>query len=71
MIPKYRTQFNAEFTAEKYQKILDDLKTKAGIHPLFRVSESPIFLPKDFKAKLDKNLLSGLIEFPLFQFKNN
>lgn len=53
MIPKYRTQFNAEFTAEKYQKILDDLKTKAGIHPLFRVSESPIFLPKDFKAKLE------------------
>ena len=53
MISKFREQFNSEFTQEKYQNILDSLKNKSGIYPQFRVSESPIFLPADFKAKLD------------------
>ena len=53
MIPKYRNQFNAEFTQEKYQNILDRLKEKGGIYPQFRVSESPIFLTADFESKLD------------------
>ena len=52
MIPKYRKQFNAEFTQEKYQSILDRLKEKSGIYPQFRVSESPIFLTNEFITKL-------------------
>ena len=44
MIPKYRKQFNAEFSPEKYQNILDHLQEEGGIYPQFRVSESPIFL---------------------------
>jgi len=52
MIPKYRTQFNAAFSDEKYQRVLDDLKEKGGVYPQFRVSESTIFLTADFKAKL-------------------
>ncbi|KIA90444.1 hypothetical protein [Kaistella jeonii] len=52
MIPKYRKQFNAEFTQEKYQNILDRLKEKSGIYPQFRVSESPIFLTNEFIDKL-------------------
>lgn len=54
MIPKYRKQFNAEFTPEKYQKTLEDLKAKGGIYPLFRVAESPIFLKADFREKLQE-----------------
>lgn len=53
MISKFREQFNSEFTQEKYQNTLESLKNKGGIYPQFRVSESPIFLPADFKAKLD------------------
>ena len=52
MIAKYREQFNQEFNQEKYQKVLDTLAEKGGIKPLFRVSESPIFLTQELKEKL-------------------
>ena len=52
MIPKYRKQFNEEFSAEKYQNILETFKEETGTAPLFRVSESPIFLTADFTDKL-------------------
>ncbi|MBW8362712.1 MAG: hypothetical protein K0M56_11070 [Kaistella sp.] len=52
MIPTYRDRFNSEFSTEKYREILDSLKQKGGTEPLFRVSESPVFLTKDFQAKL-------------------
>lgn len=53
MISKYRQQFNAEFSKEKYQLTQDKIKDVAGIEADFRLSESPIFLSKDFKNKLD------------------
>ncbi len=52
MIPKYRKQFNQEFSQEKYQQLKDILKQKGGIEPTFRVSESPLFLTKEFEDKL-------------------
>ncbi|AZA83904.1 hypothetical protein C1637_13260 [Chryseobacterium lactis] len=52
MIPKYRKQFNQEFSPEKYQQLKDILTQKGGIEPGFRISESPIFLTKDFENKL-------------------
>lgn len=52
MIPKYRKQFNQEFSDEKYKKLKEILKQKGGIEPGFRVSESPIFLTKEFEGKL-------------------
>lgn len=52
MIPKYRKQFNAEFSPKKYQNILDHLQEEGGIYPQFRVSESPIFLTTEFIDKL-------------------
>lgn len=53
MIPKYRDQFNQEYSPEKYQEVLEIIKEKGGVVPLFRVSESPIFLTQDFAEKLD------------------
>jgi len=53
MIPKYRDLFNSEFTPEKYKKVIKALEEKSGIEPLFRVSESPIFLTRDFQKKLN------------------
>jgi hypothetical protein len=53
MISKYRTQFNEEFSQEKYQKVNELIKEKCGHEAAFRLSESPIFLTKDFWQKLD------------------
>ncbi|ROH99953.1 ATP-grasp domain-containing protein [Chryseobacterium daecheongense] len=52
MIPKYREQFNQEFSQEKYQQFKEMLKQKSGIEPGFRISESPIFLTKEFEHQL-------------------
>lgn len=52
MIPKYREQFNQEFSQEKYQHFKEVLKQKSGLEPAFRISESPIFLTKEFEGKL-------------------
>ena len=52
MIKKYRDLFNDDFSFDKYKDVISDLKEKSGIEPQFRVSESPIFLTKDFKDKL-------------------
>ncbi|SHJ95993.1 hypothetical protein [Epilithonimonas mollis] len=53
MIPKYRTQFNTEFSQEKYQKTNEIIKQKCGHEAAFRLSESPIFLTQDFWQKLN------------------
>lgn len=52
MIPKYRQQFNQDFSQEKYSILNEYLKQKSGLEPGFRISESPIFLTKEFEAKL-------------------
>ncbi|WP_449387249.1 hypothetical protein [Chryseobacterium lineare] len=52
MIPKYRQQFNQNFSQEKYSLLKEYLKQKSGLEPGFRVSESPIFLAKEFESKL-------------------
>jgi len=52
MIPKYRKQFNEEFSQEKYDQLKDLLKQKSGLEPSFRISESPFFLTKEFESKL-------------------
>lgn len=49
MIPKYRKQFNEEFSSEKYDQLQSILKEKSGLLPTFRLSESPIFLTHQFK----------------------
>lgn len=52
MIPKYRKQYNHEFSDEKYNQLKNILAEKGGTAPGFRVSESPIFLTKEFESKL-------------------
>lgn len=72
MISKYRKQFNQEFSQEKYEKVKNLIKEKSGIEAGFRLSESPLFLTKEFEAKLldasesiidqIKNLPEGILE---------
>jgi hypothetical protein len=52
MIPALRKAYNAAFTPEKYQAFVADLHS---VHPgqlEFRVAETPIFVPKDFRDKI-------------------
>ncbi len=63
MIPKYRTQFNKEFSSENYKKIHKLIFEKCGQEAGFRISESQIFLTKEFWDKLDdasKSIISQI-----------
>ena len=46
MIPALRQQFNANFTPEKYQRLLKVMEERCGAPVKFRVCETPVFLPK-------------------------
>jgi len=52
MIPSLRNQYNKDFEPKKYQQLLNDLKVEIGHEVLFRVAETPVFVPKDFKKQL-------------------
>jgi hypothetical protein len=52
MVPELRSQFNANFTEEKYNQFLKDLNSKHPGNITFRVAETPVFIPKDFTQKM-------------------
>lgn len=52
MIQPLRQVYNAAFTAEKYQDFLNHLYGLYNHKPNFRISETPIFIPDDFRDKL-------------------
>ena len=52
MIFGLRDQFNQNFTQEKYINFLDDLNSKHPGDIVFRIAETPIFIPKDFTKKM-------------------
>jgi|SRR5450432_12182 len=52
MIPHLRKLFNESFSQEKYQTFLDDLNAKHPGAIEFRVAETPIFVPDDFREKM-------------------
>jgi hypothetical protein len=45
MIADLRQRFNATFAQEKYQKLLERMKTRCGAAVRFRISETPCFFP--------------------------
>jgi hypothetical protein len=46
MISSYRKQFNANFSPEKYHKLLRLMQERCGAPVEFRISETPCFFPK-------------------------
>ena len=52
MIPHLRNLFNDFFTEEKYQSFLADLNAKHPGTIEFRVAETPVFVPADFRDKM-------------------
>jgi hypothetical protein len=56
MHKELRQQYNAAFTQEKYEAFLNMVNTDFGEPCTFRMSETPIFIPKSLKNKLLKGV---------------
>lgn len=52
MIPEIREQFNRDFSEKIYQDFLEDLNSKHPGDIVFRVAETPIFIPAWFTKKM-------------------
>lgn len=52
MIPEIRKQYNATFSAEKYQSFLSACQDRFNKQIEFKVCETPLFIPADFAAKV-------------------
>ncbi len=74
MIPFLRKQFNAGFTAEKYQTFLRRIDDACGTHVQFRLSETPCFFPKSLLERMaedGKELIRQLVESPEYRARSN
>lgn len=52
MHKNYREQFNLTFTKKKYKQLHEVITELCGVHPAFRVAESPVFVPDDIWNKV-------------------
>ncbi|MCZ2101895.1 MAG: hypothetical protein LC107_10205 [Chitinophagales bacterium] len=52
MIQELRDDFNRRFSQEKYQQVLDTVEAAYHVKPIFRVAESPFFIPDILKERL-------------------
>ena len=52
MVPALRKSFNESFTRQRYLDLLADLDSRYPGTIEFRIAETPVFIPKDFAAKL-------------------
>lgn len=65
MIPHLRQQFNAQFTAQKYERFLALLEQRCGTPVPFRNCETPLFLPRDIfeqMAVAGRELVAQLLD---------
>jgi hypothetical protein len=54
MFSTYRKAFNAQFTEQKYNNMLQDIYSTVGYTVDFKICETPIFIPTYFKNHLVK-----------------
>ena len=69
MIPAQRIAFNKAFTEETYEEFLKDLDSRHPGDIVFRVAETPVFVPKEFTAKM-LDACESIVDFitsPKFQ----
>ena len=52
MINEIREQYNRDFSEIKYREFLDDLNRKHPGEIDFRIAETPVFIPKNFKREM-------------------
>jgi hypothetical protein len=74
MIPSFRKQFNARFSADKYQTFLQRMDDACGTHVQFRLSETPCFFPERLLRRMADNgkaLIRQLVESPEYLARSN
>jgi hypothetical protein len=54
MIPALRQQFNANFTPQKYQTLLQLMEERSGVPIKFRLCETPCFFPKPLLEQMSQ-----------------
>ncbi len=54
MIPSLRERFNANYSAETYQRFIESLETTTGTRIEFRMCETPVFLPSALLAEMQR-----------------
>lgn len=52
MIPELRHQFNANFSQQRYEEMVNWIRSQYDYLPPFRICETPVFIPNDFKRQL-------------------
>ena len=52
MISEIRREYNRSFTQEQYESFLNSISNTYTHRPPFRISETPVFVPKTLKEKL-------------------
>lgn len=52
MVPALRKAYNEAFSPQRYENFLKDLHSRYPGAIDFRIAETPVFIPKDFAAKL-------------------
>jgi hypothetical protein len=52
MVPELRKKYNEDFSREKYDAYVNELATIYPGQLDFRLAETPVFVPKDFTAKM-------------------
>ena len=70
MVPALREEFNRNFTAAKYQSLLQSLDQISETHIEYRVSETPCFLPKplvDQMSDYGRDLILQLVNNPTYR----
>lgn len=70
MIPELRKRFNERWTPELYEEFLRGIDTRTGTHIGFRLSETPVFLPKpllDKMARYGRELYQQLAASPQYR----
>lgn len=48
----YRKEFNAQFSEEKYNQLIDSITNDFDYRPTFRIGETPFFIPNELKTQL-------------------
>src|ERR1700739_2115300 len=74
MIPSLRSQFNASFSSDKYQRFWQAVDDVSGTHVQFRLSETPCFFPKellDRMARAGEELIHQLVDSPAYRAKSD
>src|SRR6202167_1517068 len=65
MIPSYRQDFNARFTAEKYEQLRREMASRCGMEVPFALCETPCFFPGELVVRMSedgKALIRQLVE---------